>query len=365
MQNRVIKEIIALIVLFCVISVAEQNPEVAVTATPDVQNAVLRSVVDQNGKPAFGIGDRVVVTVDNISAFFAQRPHDGDQPLLFIDHLPMRGAELLSIDSSCGKLLYELGYDSLFACSWKKLYRLGHAEVKAMVTVGYEGAGSCILMSEKPVTLIMYHRTTAIFAFIALLAAIIAFMYMARKTAIIRDGDARSSYSLGKTQLAWWSFIIIGSYVFIGIATGVLPKLTTDIITLLGISMGTTAGAKALDRVGSKKGSVNAPSTRFLDDLLSDDSGVNIHRFQMFLWTLVFGAFFIGRSLSKLELPTIDNGQLLLMGISSATYLGLRTAEKNGVSGDGGPDAGKIPDADNPSTDGSVGGTTRDSGGNG
>lgn len=78
-----------------------------------------------------------------------------------------------------------------------------------------------------------------------------------------------------------------------------------------------------------KKNEIKLSTKGFLADILTDGTGISMHRLQMLMWTVLFGGYFILRSFSKLELPTIDDGQLMLMGISSATYLGLRVAEKN------------------------------------
>jgi hypothetical protein len=67
-----------------------------------------------------------------------------------------------------------------------------------------------------------------------------------------------------------------------------------------------------------------------LMDILSDDAApgtrriITFHRFQIVVWTLVLGMVFVSNVLSDLVMPTFDSSVLLLMGISSGTYLGFK-----------------------------------------
>src|SRR6185503_20122297 len=70
-----------------------------------------------------------------------------------------------------------------------------------------------------------------------------------------------------------------------------------------------------------------ATSRGFLKDVLSDESGISIHRLQLFVWTLVLGIIFCTVVYGSLEMPQFSNTLLGLMGISSGTYLGLKVPE--------------------------------------
>jgi hypothetical protein len=60
---------------------------------------------------------------------------------------------------------------------------------------------------------------------------------------------------------------------------------------------------------------------------MSDQTGISLHRFQMFVWTLVLGVIFIASVYRSLEMPEFSAGLLGLMGISSGTYLGFKVPE--------------------------------------
>ena len=65
-------------------------------------------------------------------------------------------------------------------------------------------------------------------------------------------------------------------------------------------------------------------------DLLSEENDMSkpqimsFHRFQIIVWTLVLGVVFCSEVLTKLGMPNFDSTLLILMGISSGTYLGFK-----------------------------------------
>lgn len=80
---------------------------------------------------------------------------------------------------------------------------------------------------------------------------VISFGILAYKSDIIREpGEAPTyvkRYSLGRTQMAWWFFVVVFSYLFIWRLTGDLNVFTTSVLGLLGISAGTALGSAVVD----------------------------------------------------------------------------------------------------------------------
>jgi hypothetical protein len=76
-------------------------------------------------------------------------------------------------------------------------------------------------------------------------------------------------------------------------------------------------------------GTWSTPSKGFIHDVLTDSEGVNLHRFQLFTWTIVLGAIFVYEVWRSLTLPEFDATLLSLMGISSGTYLGFKVREEH------------------------------------
>ena len=149
----------------------------------------------------------------------------------------------------------------------------------------------------------------------------------------------RPAFSLGRTQLAFWTVIIVGSFiytVYMHSAMGItVPEIDPVNLILLGIAGGTTAVAKTIDNSqqdnqGTSIPQQDYPSNGFFIDLISDGKGVSIHRLQNVIWTIVVGFIYVGWVFDNKILPTqsVINNQLLgLMGISAGAYLGLKTSE--------------------------------------
>jgi hypothetical protein len=224
---------------------------------------------------------------------------------------------------------------------------------------------------------------------------LVGFLVLAIQSNLLRDpastptAGTRPPYSLSRTQAAWWFFIVLASYLFIGLITADFGTgITGTVLTLLGISAGTLVGAALIDSSRSDAGTeaeaahaaqsldtqvknlksqvqtaeaqlansgdtataeqakqamaahtsdlkekesqlkkVRNQSEQFLLDILSDANGVTFHRFQIAAWTLVLGLIFIHEVYKVLAMPTFDGSLLTLMGISSATFLGMKGPE--------------------------------------
>src|SRR5207244_7084580 len=112
-------------------------------------------------------------------------------------------------------------------------------------------------------------------------------------------------------------------------------EIPENLLGILGFSVGTSLGAKAITtsyvnegvtRKPPKSNASGAGVSRPARDLLADDSGIpELAKIQMFLFTLVAVIFFlilVGDRLdsgdkNKMVLPDVDQSLLILMGISS------------------------------------------------
>ena len=145
----------------------------------------------------------------------------------------------------------------------------------------------------------------------------------------------RNPFSLSISQLAFWTFLIFGSYLIIyGITGDYTNILTQQSLILLGINSITAFGTSLIDGQGSEKNRKGSQrlSEGFFYDILSDINGVNFHRFQTFIWTVAIGLFFVWEVFKNLAMPEFDETLLTLQGISAATYLGLRGQEQHGMT---------------------------------
>lgn len=84
-------------------------------------------------------------------------------------------------------------------------------------------------------------------------ALLYVFVSMARKSDLLRDPGTvsvgeRRTFSLARVQAAWWTFLILASYLLVGIVTGdFATSVTGTSAILLGLAAATTAGAAAID----------------------------------------------------------------------------------------------------------------------
>ena len=130
---------------------------------------------------------------------------------------------------------------------------------------------------------------------ITLLLAAAACGWLARTTALLRDGNSpQSPFSLGRCQMAFWFFLVAWAFLFLWLVTGRgdTNTLTLEALALMGISTVTGLGAAF---IGSRGVAARRSSKGFLVDLVteSDVQGVSFHRFQIIMWTLVMGIIFV------------------------------------------------------------------------
>ena len=187
---------------------------------------------------------------------------------------------------------------------------------------------------------------------IILLFLVVGFLLLAVRSDVLRDtgpqpnAGVRKPYSLAKMQAAWWFFLILASYMFIGLISGDYGTIiTSTVLSLMGISAATAVGSATIDAgkanaaaaaaaaavvAGVAAPVVVTPTTkgRWWLDILSDENGVNFHRFQMASWTAVLGVIFVHDVYIGLAMPNFDNTLLGLLGISAGTYLGLKTTSE-------------------------------------
>jgi hypothetical protein len=170
-------------------------------------------------------------------------------------------------------------------------------------------------------------------------------------------------YSLARTQMLAWFFLVIGAFLFLWLVTGSSDMLNTTVLSLMGISVGTSLAAEVQDaskptrredlveeqkklvalpnpnqqqkgrlseiEAELNKAPIRPESKHFLNDVLTDAKGISFARLQMLIWTIVLGLLFIHDVYTNLAMPEFNTTILALMGISSGTYLGFILKEPN------------------------------------
>jgi hypothetical protein len=86
----------------------------------------------------------------------------------------------------------------------------------------------------------------------------------------------------------------------------------------------------ARDKIAKSEDGLSAPvSTGLVQDLLTDVGGIEFHRFQIVVWTIIMVFLFIVGVYQTLKMPEFSSTMLALMGISAGTYLGFKIPEKH------------------------------------
>jgi hypothetical protein len=168
-----------------------------------------------------------------------------------------------------------------------------------------------------------------------------AIIYCDRKFGMLRDSSMAlpKPFSYSRVQLAWWTVIILSSIISILFLHKGLPALWNSTLYLLGIASGTTTAARVIDasdklRADSSRHQDSSAGVNFLMDILSDENGISIHRFQSVLFNLLFGVWFIYNVIYSLGsknmdgiMPEIEPNYLVLLTLSSVTYTAVKTTE--------------------------------------
>jgi hypothetical protein len=170
-------------------------------------------------------------------------------------------------------------------------------------------------------------RIPSFWIYIIAIAIVVLVTYSLYKN-ILKD-DNNLYYSLGRTQLFYWTILVIVAYLHISSVTNALPDIPLSILAIIGISVTTTAITKVVENK-TKSGipiDKDAKSEGWLVDILSDGSSINIQRFQNVAFNLFFGVIFLQKAITNHLMPDFDSNVLLLLGISSGTYAGLKMTE--------------------------------------
>jgi hypothetical protein len=214
---------------------------------------------------------------------------------------------------------------------------------------------------------------------------------MLKEPFAIGENGHKRPYSLALTQMTFWYFLVVSAMIILFLITKEFPDVNSTVLILIGISSLTALSSEAinynkLSEVKKKLVSLKAekktlsnriteikdklkqeselePSEKlelekekkdseiklyeiiqsipqynasnkvyfskgFLRDLVSDATGVSLHRFQIAVWTLLFGFYFCYSVWNDLKMPELDPTYLALMGISSGTYIGFKIPEQ-------------------------------------
>lgn len=184
-----------------------------------------------------------------------------------INHIPMVGSTFLRPMYSSNKverLLFKLDRDAadpVSRDSWKQLFNsVGlFGKQRVSVSVGFpdsrpmrtevrsQGKGDPFYFVTVPI------NGFSVFGFVFIAIVLFFFVRSAAKTGIIREHfaplrpDGNATFSLARTQMAFWFFLVLASYFLLWTMTGDKDTIPGSLLVLMGISAGTALGSALVD----------------------------------------------------------------------------------------------------------------------
>lgn len=200
------------------------------------------------------LNDIAKVTVANLKEWSAT--HDPAKLVPFIDGRAIRGNYPEEIHPHDGRLYFHLKITAANTELWTDLLGAPDSIQRPVrFSVGLEDHSpfDSVYDEGHRVQMMVVPPVSGATATIVALLTLVLFVRLARKTSIIRDpgpdpADGRAkAYNLGRTQMAFWFFLIYVSYLVIWLVTDRLDTITPSLLGLMGISAGTALSEALID----------------------------------------------------------------------------------------------------------------------
>jgi hypothetical protein len=291
---------------------------------------------------AAALGEAIVFRVLHLEALIQESAKERSPLVIYVDGLPLKGVAPSAVVPEKDEIAYTLLSTGPARDLWDQYLRIRGRDhfftQDVAVTLGLENRK---LIAETAVeapnfSLVLIRKPVFIFCAFLTLLLFGVFQLVAYRSDLLRDAGAnpvtgRRPFSLSRSQMALWFFVVIVSFLLLWVETGRTDTMPLSVIAMLGISAATAISAAVIDS-SARRMPAAVPSRNFFIDIISDEQGVCFHRFQMAGWTLVLAVVFFYTVFTELRMPDFDASMLLLMGISSGTYLGYKIPEHFGMA---------------------------------
>ncbi len=149
--------------------------------------------------------------------------------------------------------------------AWASLLNRPALRRPVEVSVGFADSNSPMVtkVSKEDFCLVIISKLYLIIGALVIVSALVACLYMARRTNLLRDvgapprPDGLAPFSLARCQMAFWFFLVIASYFLLWMILGDKDTITESVLGLIGISAATALGSAFLD--AGKRGDAAAP----------------------------------------------------------------------------------------------------------
>jgi hypothetical protein len=201
--------------------------------------------------------DLIKVEVDHLAEWVASNPANNPAKLVpYLDGLALRGNYPEEIHTSKNHLHYHLRITPESKKAWIDLLGAPSGIRRPVsFSVGLENQSpfDSVFDQDNPLPLTVISPKYGIIAMIIVFLTLVLLIWLARTTNIIREpgpkpiGGKLRPYNLGRTQMAFWFFLIYASYLVIWLITDALDTITPSLLGLLGISAGTALSEALID----------------------------------------------------------------------------------------------------------------------
>ncbi|HET6225199.1 MAG TPA: hypothetical protein VFF27_02905 [Bacteroidia bacterium] len=278
-----------------------------------------------------GFGKNIRIRFEGTTVVHSDFPY-----ILFINGIPQKSMKVVYSNYLGTEMIFKLQRTKDDEDLLSNYYRISSPYQIVDIGVGTEYG---MISDTKPFTLRLYNPNALIAGAVLIVVLLLLFLYLNYRWPLIRDESLIDQkfrpYSLARTQLAWWSLITLCSFIFLVCITGEFTTVSGSSVILLGISAATTAAGKIIDNTDKNIQHIrhqNHLTKGFFVDLLSDENGVSIHRFQSVAFHLAIGIYFLWEVIYHLKMPEIDPSLLTLMGVSSGAYTILKAGENKATT---------------------------------
>lgn len=200
------------------------------------------------------LDDIVEVHIQNLEPW--AETHDVNKLVPYINGRAIRGNYPDELHLERGRVIFHLRITPESKDAWIDL--LGEptaAKRPVSLSVGLEtgSAFDTVYGKDNTVPLTIISPIYGVVSLLVIFGTLILLLWLARKTNIIREpgpppvSGKRRPYNLGRSQMAFWFFLIYASYVTIWLITDTLDTITASLLALMGISAGTALGEALID----------------------------------------------------------------------------------------------------------------------
>ncbi|HYR28633.1 MAG TPA: hypothetical protein VEU30_09210, partial [Thermoanaerobaculia bacterium] len=246
---------VALLSLILCLPIAAQKPAAAVLPPCGTDPAIRGvSTPKENLPRVIYLGDYVTVHLCNLNAFLLEAERQQQEVTLYLNGVNTKNP-LVAVNREEQTLTFVADRNDNNKQYWRLwLYDPLHEPQQVLrVSVGrggerplarVDGANARVLLDK-----VFVDWFTWLLAFIV--GGVVIGVFLAGKyTDMLRDGPAmgtiRQTYSLARSQMAWWFVLILLAYVFVWLITSDRDTIPASLLGLMGISAATAVAAVAI-----------------------------------------------------------------------------------------------------------------------